>query len=71
MKLDERSYQFLKTGIENSIILKSVAIINCNLTKSAFVKNSDLLEKTKKKTNMLHIITEGMMESKSLECIDV
>lgn len=55
MKLDKRSYRYLRDGIKTSTSLKSIAIQNCNLAKSKF----------------LQIVTEGMMVSKSLENIDV
>ena len=55
MKMDKRSYRYLRDGIKKSCSLKSIAIQNCNLAKS----------------NFLHIVTEGMMVSKSLESIDV
>lgn len=53
--MDKRSYKFLRDGIKASNSLKSIAIQNCNLAKSNFV----------------HIVTAGMMVSKSLENIDV
>lgn len=55
IKMNRQSYRFLRDGIKRSNTLKTVAVNNCNVAKSDY----------------LHILTNGMMESKSLETIDL
>jgi len=53
-KFNKTGYKALGQGIEESMVLKRFVIQNCNLAQKAF----------------LHILTEGIMNAKSVEILD-